>query len=1491
MTARDDFSAKTKATLAGRAGHACSNPDCRLPTSGAALGDDRKVVAVGVAAHIKAAAPGGKRYDLLQPAEERRHSSNGIWLCTAHAKQIDDDPAHFTVDKLKGWKQRAEEMSALAILTLRVPDASTAQPGTEQAANDLAQRLGLSPQDNVLTVTARLRQAATRDLEAFVEALKSPVNAIPLELRLIESQQVTSFQAAGLAAVIGTFNEIVVVAPPGTGKTTTLLQVARSIVANGRLVAAFIPLGEWSTQTHTLLQSVVQRATFAGEREEHLKLLAAAGRLVLVMDAWNELNTASRKRLRAEIQGMQRDYPSLGIVMSTRVRALDVPISGPVVEIEPLSEAQQLRIARAYRGDAGERILDQAWRTRGLRDLVAIPLYLTKLLSDTPGTSLPTTKEEVLRLFVVEIDRNANNREALEAVAFGFHAEILRAIATDATLADGVTVSDHRARSVISQVTGRLMSEGQICEAPQPDAVLTALVSHHLLVRTASGVAFQHQQFQEWFASHEVKTLMLAAATSDGAAGQRLRTVVVNTYAWEEAVLFACERASRGGTDAVAATANLVLDALAIDPMLAAEVIYRSSEALWNAVKDRVVTFAFQWHQPAKIDRAIRFMIKTGRSEFAEILWSFIADPNDQVYLEALRAGGQFRLPVLGNGAAERVARLPTEHRSHVLSELVMYGGIEGIETATAIALTDGAAEVRVAVAEALHFRQANRQMQRLLVDAPEEVWQALARKGYGEDSLEPNMFERLRQETGRLIEEEQNPSRKLHALLRSADYRRDVGAEVQSLIETANFNDKEGRGSDAIYEANRLYPNEVRSALIGRLERRLPFPFLAESLLKDTGVLFDDGAIAELALAPGIDRQLANGAAGLLGPNTTGKLIDALPPMREQLNLSPPPVTNDEYHRVRGLVSLTPVESFATAVLSRASTSDPETITELADLFARHGESGNRGRIDLGATSRQAMIAVVGQWVDTLLADEGTKRRVLGEVAGVIERLAAPELAEPLARMLARDLMRWRQQRQEQAEARKQGRHDGASEANHSWTLQYGRAFAAIGDDQTTTTLRSYLLDAGRSSFGLDAAQALRAIWQRQQGITDDGPLRGPPEFSDVRVRRAQREGSTNQLTSVFAEAIFDAVDQLLQREEDSEAQIHALRLAAIGLGMPYGDKRTTIDRLLQLAQPYSTKLGLFTALVGAGELVEARQVVDGINALLDDAKAKPWLLQENQGTINRWLLLLPFTDRPESTLDVLALLDPQTRLPWRLRPVLSALGFAPSDTAEQVLLELAQQDGRFLEDYDWFAALEKRGTLSSLRILLDLVCQDVANGRHGAPDTWTFGRRLAAGIQTHPELRADVYAKLAPGIPPQARVIVEYAVAEVPDEAGVMLLVRGHASEGRAFGHVLESAIEHVVVEQRPSSDWVGAYEQISRPATSLRKRLFEMARTPASNETRLASACLVHIDELRDRHGVASGELRHPDIDSGAPWPMLTGLNDRNAVKTGLSGGGGE
>ncbi len=42
-------------------------------------------------------------------SEERRHISNGIWLCTAHADLIDGDAVTYTADDLRGMKKEHEE--------------------------------------------------------------------------------------------------------------------------------------------------------------------------------------------------------------------------------------------------------------------------------------------------------------------------------------------------------------------------------------------------------------------------------------------------------------------------------------------------------------------------------------------------------------------------------------------------------------------------------------------------------------------------------------------------------------------------------------------------------------------------------------------------------------------------------------------------------------------------------------------------------------------------------------------------------------------------------------------------------------------------------------------------------------------------------------------------------------------------------------------------------------------------------------------------------------------------------------------------------------------------------------------------------------------------------------------------------------------------------------------------------------------------------------
>lgn len=121
--ARDGFTKQTVERLARRVGMRCSNPDCRLPTSGPASDNDSHTN-TGVAAHICAASPGGARFDASMTPEERADILNGIWLCQTHAKLIDDDEIAYPPSVLRDWKETAEHMAALEARGFQVRRAS-----------------------------------------------------------------------------------------------------------------------------------------------------------------------------------------------------------------------------------------------------------------------------------------------------------------------------------------------------------------------------------------------------------------------------------------------------------------------------------------------------------------------------------------------------------------------------------------------------------------------------------------------------------------------------------------------------------------------------------------------------------------------------------------------------------------------------------------------------------------------------------------------------------------------------------------------------------------------------------------------------------------------------------------------------------------------------------------------------------------------------------------------------------------------------------------------------------------------------------------------------------------------------------------------------------------------------------------------------------------------------------------------------------------------
>jgi len=103
-----EFTDKTRRILAGRAGYQCSFPDCKLFLIGP-HSDGEKTQSLGVAAHIEGAAAGSARYDIEQTDMERKHISNGIWMCWNHSVQIDNDEHEYPVELLESWRSNREK--------------------------------------------------------------------------------------------------------------------------------------------------------------------------------------------------------------------------------------------------------------------------------------------------------------------------------------------------------------------------------------------------------------------------------------------------------------------------------------------------------------------------------------------------------------------------------------------------------------------------------------------------------------------------------------------------------------------------------------------------------------------------------------------------------------------------------------------------------------------------------------------------------------------------------------------------------------------------------------------------------------------------------------------------------------------------------------------------------------------------------------------------------------------------------------------------------------------------------------------------------------------------------------------------------------------------------------------------------------------------------------------------------------------------------------
>ncbi len=1370
--------------------------------------------------------------------EQRTSHENGIWLCQVCAKTIDSDDPTFTEELLHGWKHKHAEDMRLSVLN-NVPFVPTMPP-------------------TIGEISARLQKAAATDIEVFRRTKRWPQTNVSLMLEMEDQSE--PVLASALGQTLGALHDLVIVAPPGTGKTSALFQLAEGAVGAMSGTPLIVPLPDWSTGRFTLIEAILRRPAFSGFTEANLRAVAERSGVVFMFDSWNELGSDARGRARTEIQALRAELPEATFIATTRPEISDVPFDGQLLKVLELNEQQQMAIAREIAGDRGARLVDEGWRTPGVRQLITTPLYLTALLSLPEEQPFPRTKEEVLRRFIEAHERQAEHVEPLKRVAHGFQGMFLSGLGVSATRAANTSITDTDARRSISRTADLLATDGQLTTKPQPTDVLDALVNHHLLMRTGAPFRyrFQHQQFQEWYASKEVECAMLESVGNPDAL-QKLKVEILNLTPWEEATLFAVERMARGDQRHQQACGLAVLAAFEVDPILAADMIFHATDAVWAPISEPIQMLVQRWHAPGKLDRSVRFMITSGRPEFRDLVWPLITDENEQTSRRALRLARRFRPSVLGPNAVKDILALPCKVQETVVSEIAYSSGIDGLDLAALVVKSSGDPDLKIAVVNGMSFRGAHRHIADVLSTVDDDTLDLICREVHLEDVDDELVHQRLIVARAR-VEKELSDYERMRAIVYSRDGK-DHSAQLSKLISAIEIE----RGQDAavglIQEACKQYGQTVAHGLLKRLREGRELFFGADNILAASRIVVEDDALLEIALFPNERDSRAQAAASVLGPISIARLIDAqfaaFAEIKE-LGRHEKSVI-DRYYSLRDRTAQAPGASLVVAIQERAAGASNEEIRQLAELLCRRDEEGDRAR-PFPQDVHTAVSQMVEQWGERLIASgDNATRAQLSAVAVLIGHFPSVGLLPMLKRLLDDELRRYRDFRRKAEDERWRG--DAADQARMLYTNRYQQAFAAINAPETTALMISYLLD---EHFGEAAALVLKEQWILANEPRDERRLRLSIDLSRVMEMRALR-AHDSALTCHEAEAIFGAVGPLLAEGATQAQKKHAITLAVQAVRLPHGERGETIKALLSIA-PQRVRAKLALNLVLSGEAIPFSVVRAGINEVLEEAKTHAWILDEGW-QLKAWLLLLPFTDHPGELVDAIAVLPPRCRGPVFLEEMIRACEVVKTTGIEEALFQLAEDDAAFYDNDAWRDAVQCQGTFSSARRYLDLVIA----GKIDSGDGWHMSREIASLLNAHGALRDYAYGLLRNGDSPKA-VLLAKAVVESGDSEGLLLLVE---LENRLQQPLIDwRAIQGAVTEHVPSEHWRDAFDVLPVAATELRQKLLAMTTDGGPHDA--AARLLREIDRIRDENGSPKDEPRHPDLSSGKPWPILVPLS---------------
>ena len=1342
---------------------------------------------------------------------------------------------------------------------------------------------------------AQLAEQVRRAAAEVADAWSKRIQDTPLiDLRLIrlESDGRDTSKVLGLHEIreaLDRGRRIVLEGPAGRGKTTTLIQLARSTTTGGTRLLVDLPA--WTASRAGIFEYFAGMPQFQTHSLD-AKALARVGTVEhysFLLNGWNEVGETESHYAEIALKGLERDFPTVGILVATRTHHIVPPLPGALrARLLKITRADRAWYLRARLAGRAEELRLRLDNDPVLDDLTRTPFFLSEVTGIfQAGQPIPPTKIGVLEAVMGLVERSVEHRNHLrDAPLIGRAGEYLGELATRMTAHGAATISENEALSAANFVGTRLKDAGQLAASPEPAAVLNALCAHHILERQEYPLVsfrFEHQQFQEFYAAIRVrKQLASLLQQRDEAKKLEFTRLIVNEPAWAEPLGMIADdirpRAeASGGHDAVGSGKLLVTMALQVDPVFAAELARVCGPLVWREVRaqvgDRLRSLSAV-PNPHYKHLALAGMLATGSDDFKDVITPLLSDDDQQKRLGAYRTWS-VRLSSLGPNWRDTVSSWKEEVRVDFISEILQQRYVPEIAS---FAHSDPSMKVREAAIVGLSWRGAAEEAAQIVETVDASTMEGISRSvdirlfsgsardrvlGALQGVLESTMgcFRRLlllawQSELG--VTSISQLKDALGEIPEGFDGRRVEYSALKPILDIVRASDpkwvsawvtdqilKGARYDESLLKFVTSVPDAIKARMIERLEGE-DFKNSQPRIIMDVLVAGADTALAQRAFLKLCEVR---------------RIITAAPKERHDFEWA-------VERQLEALLRAMPVRiAFTGFFQCFEATADHVQLDVITRVFSNMGRSETDPLDDLDGEMREKLRLYLKSAIPAVVQDAGCTGELMGHVASVLASVGVLADTADLRQLIRADIARFN--RAQAARARGDRTHLGNATSYAMWHV---RAVMHLDPVHWDSVLLDFLDDPVYEHAICEEIARFFAL-----------PIPGLIQKPDYEKVWAARLGIRNDCQSACrihcTLAIRSRIEVLLEQSSQSnQKRPYEFRLRTLTVALAACDSHGSADlvfEVMSIPDEWSIwpRIAAIESLLSNGVALPTGKTLSILDSCLD---RRYGFQQQDVWLFGRLLCLLPFVDDPARGIQKVRELMSQSRVSDdQLLAVFEAVGHSRCAAALPFLREIAAN--KPLRGYlgeAWINAVAAVDTAESRDVLLSFLDPQLS----GLPVQLELDRgdalvnRIVEFMRREPAVEQGVFQLCHLDLTAPKRFILAQVVGRFGTlqavSAGLELL---DDTANPPIPYEIREQIEAAFVESRPYPGKENTYTLVPQSSNAIRAKLLEMA---SKDKRRKNSAfqLLAQIEEWRLEYGRPAGEPRHPALDSAEPWPFI-------------------